>query len=174
MTHQSPRTFSLHRFFAITVMALFLSACGFQLKGIISLDESLKLAVINKTGKENYSVFRPLERNLKANDVKLVGNIEANYRINLLEERQERRTSTISSSNSVDEYELRTTITFEILDRDNEIVVAPQTLRLDRTYDYDANAQTASDAEESQLRTEMSERLADQIVRIYSAIKPAQ
>ncbi|WP_261843878.1 LPS-assembly lipoprotein LptE [Aliamphritea ceti] len=174
MTNQTARTFSLYKFFAITVLALFMSACGFQLKGIISLDDSLKLAVINKTGQSSFSVFRPLERNLQANGVKLVGNINANYQINLLEERQERRTSTISSSNGIDEYELRTTITFEILDRDNEIVLAPQTLKLERTYDYNPNQLTASDTEESQLRTEMSERLASQIVRIYSAIKPAQ
>ncbi len=174
MTNQTARIFSLHKFFAIIVMALFLSACGFQLKGIVSLDDSLKLAVINKTGQSSYSVFRPLERNLQANGVKLVGNINANYQINLLQELKERRTSTISSSNGIDEYELRTTVIFEILDRNNEIVVAPQTLKLERTYDYNPNQQTASDTEESQLRTEMSERLASQIVRIYSAIKTAQ
>lgn len=159
---------------ALFLMAFMLSACGFQLKGLISLDDALKSAEVNTTGPGSYSVLKPLERNLRANGVQLVGNIEANYRINLLEEKQERRTATISSTNGVDEYELRTTITFEVVDRNDELIVAPQTLRLDRTYTYDRNQQTASDAEESQLRTEMSERLASQIVRIYSAIKTAQ
>jgi len=150
-----------------------LTACGFQLRGAVDIAEPLKQLAITTPTKARSLVEKPLRRYLEANGVVIQPSTQANYLLEILEESHTRRTATLSASASIDEYELNSTVRFLVKDRQDNIVVNEKTVVVERTYDYDANNETASESQESRLRQEMQLQLANQIVRIYTAIKPA-
>lgn len=153
---------------------MLLTACGFQLRGFVDIAEPLKQLAIETPEKVRSQVEKPLIRYLEANGVQILPATQANYLLQIIEESHTRRTATLSASADIDEYELTGKVRFLVKDRADEIVLAEQTVIVERTYDYDADNETASESQEQQLRQEMNLQLANQIVRFYTSIKPAQ
>lgn len=164
--------------FSIALLALsclFLSACGFQLRGAADIAAPLQqLSLISEGSRSELDT--PLRRYLKGNGVQLVDTESANYTLEITSESQTRRVATLSASANVDEYELTSRVSFTVSDLHGEEprIVLERSLSVERTYDYDNNNATASSVQETQLRREMNQQLASQIVRLYAAINPAQ
>lgn len=160
----------------LATLCLLLSACGFQLRGAADIPAPLQqLALISKESRLSL-LNLPLRRALEGNGVNLVETDAASFALEITNESQSRREATLSASADVDEYELTSRVSFTVTDLRGEQprIVLDRTLAVERTYDYDNNNATASSVQEAQLRREMNQQLASQIVRIYAAINPAQ
>ncbi|MCW8885239.1 MAG: LPS assembly lipoprotein LptE [Motiliproteus sp.] len=153
---------------ALTVVTLsvLVSACGFQLRGSVEVPESLKRIYFTAASETN--VTKATRRLLKSNGVTLVGNSgAAPYHLEVLSETSKRRAATLTSSAKTREYELRSAVRFQIRQGSDKLVLPPTELIVERFYTFDEDNITAGDAEEAQLRREMQDNLARQLVRRY-------
>ncbi|MEH6575886.1 MAG: LPS assembly lipoprotein LptE [Amphritea sp.] len=158
----------------LACFSMLLTACGFQLRGLVEIPQALQQLAITTPEKKRSEIAKPLKRHLQANGVEIVPSTAANYQLEILEESHTRRAATLSASADIDEYELTSKVVFLVRNRAGDIIINDQPVSVERTYDYDADNQTASNSQEALLRNEMYQQLASQIVRFYTAINPDQ
>ncbi len=143
-----------------------ISACGFKLRGLVEVPESLQR--VHFSASKDSATVRSVKRLLQGNGVQLVGDDDAApYRLEILSESSQRRAASLNSLAKTEEYELRSSLRFQILDQQQRSVLAPQELITERVYTFDENNVSAKDAEEALLRREMQDDLAHQLVRRY-------
>ncbi|OMH33718.1 LPS assembly lipoprotein LptE [Motiliproteus sp. MSK22-1] len=151
---------------ATALLCVLLSACGFKLRGDVEVPETLQrvyLSVSHET-----ATVKSVKRLLRGNGIEMVSVPEAApYQLQILSESSERRAATLNSRAKTEEYELRSTLQFQILDKDKKPVLTPEMLITEQVYTFDENNVNAKDAEEALLRREMRDDLARQLVRRY-------
>lgn len=153
--------------------SLLLSACGFKLRGLYEVPEALRQVALVTTSQPG-QIEPELRRALEINGIDITAS--ARYRLELLEERHSRRTATLTGRADADEYELRSSVRFRVLDRrrDDLELIPARTLSTERVYSNDQGNITASASQESLIRQQMQQDLAQQIVRQYLSIRPEQ
>ncbi len=157
----------------VLASGLLLSACGFQLRGAMDIPDSLKTLYFSSNS--NHEVARSTRRLLRANGVELTDTAAlAPYHLQILSLSTERRATTINRSAKVEEYELRTTLRFQILDKTDTPAVAPTSLYVERVYTFDEDNINAKGAEEALIRREMYDELSRQLVRRYLGLASSQ
>lgn len=157
----------------VLVIGLFslISACGFHLRGAQNVDESLRQVTL--TGNNiSSNLLHSLRQNMQFNGIEETAS--APYQINILQNRYKRRAATISSNSDVDEYELSLDVVFLIQDKQGTPLTSDINIQRERIYDYDKDAAAASSEQESLLRRELHDSVAQTIIRRYLAIKPKQ
>lgn len=152
----------------LLVLMLSLSGCGFKLRGLYNIPESLSSVAI-ESSQPNSDLALILEQALQANGVLIEA--DAPYRIVLLDENITRRTLSLDTSARASEYELRGEVTFQVVDQDDQRVLTPRSLMSERSYNVDSNNITASESQEPILRQQIHQDLAQQIMRQYIRIQ---
>jgi LPS-assembly lipoprotein len=147
-----------------------LSACGFHLRGDLTVPEELREVKIK--GDTKSPVIRHVNRLLQTNAIRI--SEEAINQIEFLGERHGRRAITLNSRAKTAEYELRSEIRYQVTGKDRQILFGPETLLVERIYTFDENSVNAKEAEESLLRKEMQQSLARQVVHSYLSISRQQ
>ncbi len=148
------------------LLALIISGCGFKLRGSVEIPASLKRVYF--TSQQQSPSVRATKRLLKSNGVEMVSHAgSAPYHLDILSDTSKRRAATLNSSAKTKQYELRSTLTFQILDSASKTILKPTELIIERVYTFDENNVNAKDAEEALLRREMQDDLARQLVRRY-------
>nr|WP_314626083.1 LPS assembly lipoprotein LptE [uncultured Janthinobacterium sp.] len=157
-------------------LTVLLSACGFHLRGsngsfmlpfatmYIGLPDSSPLAI-------------DLKRYIRA-----IGSTEvvdtkngADAVLEVLSDPERNRTKTIltlNSSGRVSEYQLGYAITFRVLDKAGNQLLAPTTISLNRPITFNDAQVLAKESEEAALYRDMRNDLVQQIMRRLAAIKP--
>lgn len=165
----------MHKRLTLTVallgMSLLLSACGFKLRGVQDVPVALRQAQL--VVESNSSQLKDaLQNTLIINGIQLGDN--ARYRIELLRERHSRRAATLTGNADVAEYELRSEAWFQVLDRENEMrpLLPEQRVMIERVYSNNPDNITASDSQEHLIREQMQQELAQQILRLYTSLRP--
>lgn len=151
-------------------LAVLLSACGFQLRGTGTADFALKevdLQARNAYGDTVKQVRQVLENS----GVKV--HAGAPYTLSLANEKESKRTASYTSNARSAEYELTTTLDYEIRGEKNLLLLNDQ-LEVQTTYVHDENNLIGSDQESGQLRQEMRRELVQQMVLRLQLITPAQ
>lgn len=152
----------------ITLLTLLISGCGFKLRGLYDIPESLtQVAVENTSGDQRLE--QTLEQALQANGVEISS--LAPYRIELLEQRFDRRTLSLDRNARASEYELRGEVTFRVTDSEGKELLPERTLMSERSYNVDSTNITASNSQEPVLRQQIYQDLAQQIMRQYIRLR---
>lgn len=152
----------------ILVLTALLGACGFHLKGT----SPLPFNTIYTNISENTSFGAHLRRSIVAssphtrfvNDPK-----QAQVKLIQLALDQSKREVSLSPSGQVEEYELKMTFSFELLNARGLAVLEPTTLVRVSEIPYDPAAFQAKQSEISSLFIGMQQGLVDQIVRRLSS-----
>ncbi|WP_417583478.1 LPS assembly lipoprotein LptE [Nitrincola sp.] len=153
----------------LALLLLLLSGCGFKLRGLYDIPESLKQVTLLSDSNDS-RLENILKQALEANGVEITG--QAPYRIELMEQRFDRRTLSLDSSARASEYELRGEVTFRVTNQDGEELLPARSLISERSYNVDSSNITASDSQEPVLRQQMHQDLAQQIMRQYIRLRP--
>ncbi|WP_290698100.1 LPS assembly lipoprotein LptE [Amphritea sp.] len=165
-------TYGLNRFSAtlfLIVSCLMLSACGFHLRGSADIAEPLRQLTLVMPDRSRSSLEPLLRRQFEANGIRVNGG--PGYQLEINSESRSRREASLGANADIDEYELTRKVSFLVRNPQGEIVLERK-LTIERTYDYDADRETASSVQETQLYSEMEQQLASQILRFYANIKP--
>ncbi len=152
------------------LMSLALSACGFKLRGIYDVPEALRQVAL-VTASQRSQIEPELRRALEINDIRILDSTR--YQLEILSERHTRRTATLTGDADADEYELRSEVRFRVIDRqrDGLELIPERRLLTERVYTNQRDNITASSSQESLIRHQMQQDLAQQIVRQYLSIK---
>lgn len=148
---------------AAVLLALIVSACGFQLRG--SAGFPAELSPLHLSSQPN-TLYNALSTQLRQGGVVLDDQAEnAHWRLWLSEVRHTKKQTTYTSGAS--NYELQSEVDFQLLDKAGKAITPLRTLRTSRTYTSNDNLYSeASDI--AALRFEMERDLASRISRQLS------
>lgn len=151
-------------------LAVLLSACGFQLRGTGTTELALKELDVSARNAYGETVTQ-LTRLLTSSGVKVYTG--APYKLILTNEAENQRTASYSGSGRSAEYQLTTTLNYEIHgDRDRLLLDSKVTA--DRSYVHDGNNLTGSDQEAAQVRQEMRNDLIQKLIARLQQLTPAR
>ena len=145
----------------LLLLGTLVAGCGFSLRRSFGVPQVM--ARTHLIGPQRSEIYVGLRRSLAASGVTLVETpAEAGAILRLSRERGGRRVLSVGRDARVNEYEVYSTVTFELLARGedaNRAIIEPQTLRLTREYLYDATGVLGKSDEEALLRQEMQRDL---------------
>jgi LPS-assembly lipoprotein len=152
-------------------LILALSACGFHLRGSIDFDlpEGVEPIYIGSSNTAD-KLQNEIRKLLKAYDVELTTIAsEANHQLIILEHKLDRRSASIGRGARAAEIQLIDNVSFEIVNRQGQNVMGPNTLIERRILQNDPNRVASTSSEEALLRREMLSNLASKIARQVNA-----
>ncbi|KAF1067432.1 MAG: LPS-assembly lipoprotein LptE [Pseudomonas citronellolis] len=155
---------------ALIGLTTMLAACGFHLRGMGENNFALK--EIDLTTRDAYGdTVRDLRRVLESSGVKVSNG--APYHLFLAREDQTQRTASYSGSARSAEYELTTSLDYQIRGSDN-LLLLDDKIEVQKVYLHDENNLIGSDQEAAELRKEMRRDLIQQLSLRLQMITPAQ
>lgn len=152
----------------LTILVLQLSACGFRLRGAITLPESLSSVSIEGTT-EHADLGRVLYRALKRGGVSITSAEAAALRLQILKDEVHRRVLSVDASGKANEYELKHLLRYTAVDKNDKVVVRAQDITTARAYKFDPNSLLAKGDEEQKLRKTIILSSAQQMLRQLTA-----
>ena len=168
-----PRTKQAPRLPALMMIALLLSAlvsgCGFQLRGAANLPEEMSTTWVNIPDSSSAFV-RELELLLRGNGVTLAeGPGEGVAELRITRDRITRRALTISGDARVREFELVFDLQFSLVGPSGDVLLGPESLRLERDFQFDEQAILGATTEEELLREDLRRSMAAALIRRLEA-----
>lgn len=152
--------------FAAFFLALVLSACGFQLRGMADLS----FKSINIQG-GNLSLKKDLIKQLKINGVQVLDSTEgAELVLELINERSEKRILSLSGGGLVREYELNYQLSFRTRFANDPTWSQVQTLQARRDFSYNDTAILGKAEEEANLNLDMRKDVTRELMRRLTAV----
>ena len=154
----------------MTLLLLALATgCGFQLRGQASLPQAMSttwLAVPDASS----AFARELALLLRGNGVMMAdGPGEDAAELRILEERMTRRALTISGDARVREFELVFDLEFSLTAPDGEVLLPPESIRLERDFQFDEQEILGAATEEELLREDLRRNMAAALIRRLEA-----
>lgn len=153
---------------AVLLLAL-LVGCGFQLRGQASLPEAMSttwLSVPDATS----AFARELSLLLRGNGVRLAdGPGDGIAELRILREDITRRALTISGDARVREFELVFDLRFSLVGPSGEVLMPPESLRLERDFQFDEQEILGAATEEELLRENLRRNMAAALIRRLEA-----
>jgi LPS-assembly lipoprotein len=151
------------------VLTLFLSSCGFHLRGDYLL--SPQLQTLHLTSEDKFGeLTRQVKQHLSLNKIKLVANPAKNVpQLKLLKDSLNRRTLSVFPNGQVAEYELIYTVRYQLALSESDI--RSYVFELNRDYQDDPNIALAKSRELELMLSEMRKQAANKILRDLSTIK---
>ena len=147
-------------FLLITV--LFISACGYHLRGSIDLPEELKrIYMQGASGQLN----KIMQKTLKSSGGKLVDKVQqAGIVVAVVKEKMDRRVLSLSSTGRANEYQIIYTLNFNLLDAEGNSLTELQHLEINRDYFNDQEQILAKNIEEQIIRDEIYRKAVQSII----------
>lgn len=163
-------TNSTVKIYILAAVALFVTGCGFQLRGDYLLAPELQSIYISSVDKYG-ELTRAVKMHLQQNKVKV--NKEFNKtlpELRILKDTLDRRTLSVFPNGQVAEYELIYTVRYEIRLAEQDAQVYK--FELNRDYQDDPDVALAKSRELSLMLSEMRMEAADKILRSMASFQP--
>ena len=152
-------------------LILVLDGCGFRLRG--SLGSNVELPPVFLEGAPGSAVMVELKQTLQAIGTEIVTDrSQAQYVVNIISERQNRRILSVSSAGAVQEYELQYTLTFGVTDPQGKVLLESQNISNTRSFSYAETDVLAKGSEEKSLVENMRQDAVQGLIRRLQALKP--
>jgi len=148
----------------VLTAATVLAGCGFQLRGTSPVPAALQPLAVDCPESLPGDFCNSVRDQLELGGVKLVDENRADYILRLRDYQQDRRASAITSDASAAEYVLRHTVSVELFTADDVPLIAKTDLNASESYRYDENNVLAKQREEDELRQQLGDRLAQQVI----------
>lgn len=153
----------------VALLALAVTGCGFQLRGSASLPPEMASTWLQVQDRSSPFV-RELELLLRANDVTLVDGPGADVaELKIRRERISRRALSIAGDARVREFELVFDLEFELKGAGGDLLLRPETLRLERDFQFDEQEILGAANEEELLREDLRRSMAQMLIRRLEA-----
>lgn len=144
------------------VIALGISACGWQLRGLHSQNaiDSLQLMTSDRYGPLTLALLETMQQQSISNEP------TTPLQLHIGEEKVRKRTVAVTSIGSPSQYELSLSASFQYRVADEPAETLPRTVSASRTFDFDPNNTVAKNEEEETLLEEMRHELALRILQL--------
>lgn len=164
---------SFYRHLCLTALALFLSACGYSLRGSDVLSSKFDSVLLNsQQGNSEFS--RLLRRSLEVADVTVLsatsGSLnEEQFVLDIGREQTISRPITVNSRARAAQYELRLSVVIR-LSKSGEALIPQETLYVQRNYYEDIENISGNQEEIEIISSEMRRELVNQLMRRLAAV----
>lgn len=157
---------------------LLLVSCGFHLRGTGKVEVPAYISVLQVKLEGNRLENNPLLVSMKdalrtQTSVQIEESGDA-PRLMLYGEQSDSQVLSVTSIGKVDSYLLKYEINFRLVDKDNKLLSAPQTVRVRRDHQFDRLNVLAKEREEQELRHEMQRDAVQQILRRLARLTPVK
>lgn len=137
----------------IVCLNVILGACGYHLRGDSPVPEVLKHIYLQEASPRLTANFQEI---MRLSSAKLSEKPEANGVIlHVLNERFDRRSSSITATGKTNEYQLVYLLEYEVLSPDSKLLIPRQGIEINRNYYNDQQAVVGKEMEENMIREEM-------------------
>ena len=159
------------RIFAV-LLAAALAGCGFHLRGTGSGNLPYQTMYISLPETAEVNIW--LQRYIRASgSTRIVDDAEsADAIFQQLTNSRQKSILSVNALGRVREYRLQLSYTFRVVNRQGQVLVAPNEVTLTRDVTYDDSSILAKNQEEELLWRDMTNDLVNQIMRRLSVIKP--
>ena len=148
----------------LLTLLLLLTGCGFQLRGTIDIPEQW-LAMHLNTASPNGELARGVSSSFANNGVQWLEASEANYILDLGNEKFEQRNLSIGANARAAEFELTLSTTMQVSDAKGKVVVEQSDVVVNKIMTHDPENVTGKVEESNLLRREMRQELVQQLMR---------
>jgi len=146
----------------LLILLLFISACGYQLRGSIDVPEGLKSIFMQGA---SGSLSKAMGRTLKFSGGQLVDSVgQAGLVVQIDKENMNRRVQSLSSTGRASEYELIYKLEFILLDKAGNVLSEKQKIEINKIYFNDQKAILGKSNEEQVIRNEMYREAVQSII----------
>ena len=144
-------------------MLLFVSACGYHLRGQVELSEAMKNIALQSASGNLVSAMKQL---LRGSNAKVVSRLdEASLVVKVQEERMQRRVLSLDSTGRANEFELTYRLTYQLRnDKGKPLSEKPLQIELYRSYFNNQVDILAKNNEETVIREELYQQAAKRIL----------
>lgn len=158
---------------AVLCLSFLLAGCNYHLRGEAELPELMRHINLQAASSPLYEGFK---ESLRIAGAKLSDKPEANgVVIKVVNERFDRRTSSLSSTGKSNEFQLLYFLDYEVLTYDGKVIIPRQSVEVNRNYYNDQQAIVGKENEEGLIRQEMYRQAVRSILdRGRALIKQAQ
>ncbi|MDX1635666.1 MAG: LPS assembly lipoprotein LptE [Marinobacter sp.] len=148
----------------LLAMSLALAGCGFQLRGQAPVPNAIEPLAVECSDSVPLALCESVRDQLALGDIKLVEPAEAAYLLRLDRFSEQRRASAITLQAAAAEYDLRQSVSLSVISADQVPLVAAAQVTSSDTYSYDEANVLAKRREEQEVRTDLYQRLAQQVI----------
>jgi LPS-assembly lipoprotein len=148
-------------------LVLLLAGCGFHLRSY-NFEGAVESFAI--TGKTRVGIAQPLRRSLKQVGVEERPEGDAALIVDLLDQRNERRSISTGGGTRAAEYEISYAVQYRILDSADNELAAPTWIERQRVYRIDSDNIVGSSEEQALLERELTQDVVGQIIRAMDAV----
>jgi len=150
--------------FSISLIALVLSACGFQLRGSVSIPAELHQMSLHCSNELSKVLCQTLTKQLELNEVNLVEDNQADYILTITALDSSRRAVSITNRAVAVEYEVTNKATFNLVAADQTIIIESSTASARQSYRFDEDNVISKTREEEQVKDQLNKLLASKII----------
>jgi len=143
-------------------MALFLSACGYHLRGALEMPANMKNVYVEGGSSPLLEQFKQV---MKSSSAQLASSRkDAGIVVKIANEQFNRRVLSLSSRGKSNEFELEYRLDYELADAKDAVLMPRQSVEVRREYYNDQQFMIAKDQEEAVIRNEMYQQAVQTIV----------
>lgn len=155
---------SLSLFILMSLLAAQLMGCGFTLRGHTPLPHALR--VLHVQSHDPYGdLTKQLRQTLKTSGATLTTSAsQAPITLEILGDNFSQQVSAISGSTQLVQYQFLYTVTYQVLNRNGEILISPTLVTATRHYSTNTNQMLGSSDEQNLLRQAMRRDVVAQIL----------
>ena len=148
---------------------MLLAACGFQLRGELTLPPELVTMRVQVA-----DTYSPLQRNLEQalvrSGVRAPTGKEPSAVLRISKNSMKRWPLTVGSAGRVQEFSMRYNVTMRLTDVNGTVVVPTQDIQLERSYQFETTRAQGTPGEEEVVRTELERDMVQAILRRIDAV----
>lgn len=148
----------------LLLLGLSLAGCGFHLRGAPPVSPALQPLGVSCDGSVPFDLCDTVKQQLEEGGIKLADDDTGAYNLKLAGFRESRRASAIQLDASAAEYDLRQSVQVNVISHDSVPVLADAEVRSSEIYRYDDTNVLAKRREEEELRENLHQRMAQQII----------
>lgn len=149
---------------SLPLIALVLSACGFQLRGSVSIPSELHQMSLHCSNQLSKVLCQTLTKQLELNEVNLVEDSAADYILTITALDSSRRAVSITDRAVAVEYEVTNKATFNLVAADQTTIIEDTSTSARQSYRFDEDNVISKTREEEQVKDQLNKLLASKII----------
>ena len=153
-------------YFSLLILSLFISACGFQLRGTQALPDSLSSINFKCANEKNWNLCRQISREFQLHHINLSDKAEITLSISNVKKKQ--RSVSIDSDASTAEYDLINSVSYKLIHSATQTLITSQVVKVNQSYRHQSSALIAKEREQDEIQTKLNQEIASIIFRQLS------
>lgn len=152
----------------LLTLLLFISACGYQLRGSIELPEGLKNIHLQGASSQ---LRKSIQKTLRSSGGELVDEMgQAGLVVQVVKEEMDRRVLSLSSTGRASEYEVIYSLEYNLLDGEGNTLSETQKVEMSKDYFNNQEELLGKDNEEQVIREELYRKSVQAVVNRARAV----